>query len=459
VIEIMLENHTFDDLFGNFPGANGIPVGTTFANPASPGISTNRVASLVAPANEGDVQGGLNNSRSAELTMMDRRSGGGYGMDGYTLFPGEGVSSITTFSPETDPNLQYLARRFELADENFQPAIAPTLPNVLYALAATSHGNLTNTVPVSGPAWSTIFDELSAAHRTWRIYPGVPSAVFRGTVWTKLLPSGSTTNLTSTSQFFTDIVRGELPDFSFVRPGVGYSEEPPEDVGEGDAWLGQLVSAVAHSRYWRSTAIFVTYDEGGGFYDHASPPVVRSSFGYGTRTPMVIVSPWVRSGIDAAETTNVSVLAFLQHLFVLAPLNALDARQNDLFGAFNFHRHPLAPPKLPVLPAETIGFYGSSTLADIGTPAPGQPLTIDLQQNTPGLALDTGATGHVTLTLTPPPGVPAPPDFPSGLELVAGKGRLTITFPHPGYYRIYASGPDASLGWVTVDVGVDANTP
>jgi phospholipase C len=249
VIEIMLENHTFDDLFGHFPLANGIPIGTTFPNPAAPSNASNRVGTLSAPANEGDVQSGLNNSRSAELAMMDRAPGGSDRMDGYTVFPGEGLSSITTFSAAADPNLQYLARHFELADDNFQPAIAPTLPNVLDALAATSHGYLTNSVPAGGPPWRTIFDELSAAHRSWRIYAGAPRSDFTGTVWPSLLPSGTGANLTSTSQFFSDIAQGRLPDFSFVRPGIGYSEEPPEDIGEGDAWLGQLVSVVAHSAY------------------------------------------------------------------------------------------------------------------------------------------------------------------------------------------------------------------
>lgn len=183
VIEIMLENHTFDDLFGYFPGVNGIPAGATFANPSDPANPSDRVGALVAPVNEGDVQSGLNNSRSAEVDMMDRAPSGGYRMDGYTRYPGEGLSSITTFRTSVDPNLQYLARHFELADDNFQPAIAPTLPNVLYALASTSHGFLTNAVPTQGGRWRTIFTELTAARRSWRIYAGVPRSYFAGTVW------------------------------------------------------------------------------------------------------------------------------------------------------------------------------------------------------------------------------------------------------------------------------------
>ncbi|MCU1494188.1 MAG: phosphoesterase [Acidimicrobiaceae bacterium] len=457
VIEIMLENHTFDDLFGRFPGANGIPVTASFANPLEPGNAASRVLPLSAPPNEGDVQSGLDNSRSAELKMMDRHLGHGYAMDGYTLFPGEGLSSVTTFPAQTDPNEQYLASHFELADRNFQPAIGPTLPNVLYALSGTSHGYLTNAVPGNGAAWSTIFDELSAAGRSSRIYTGVPTSLLHGTVWDRLIPPGNLAGIAPETQFFSDLSGGRLPGFSLLRPGVGYSEEPPEDIGEGDAWLGQIVDAVAHSRYWSSTAIFITYDEGGGFWDHVSPPIVGPD-GYGTRTPMVIVSPLARGGVYAKQTTNLSILAFMASLWRLPPLNALEAKQNDLSTAFDFHRRPLPPPSLPVAPSETIGFYGPSTVADVGATGAGQPLTANLQANSRGLSLESKTSARIALTVTPPAGVGVPPHFPSSVELVGGKARLTVTFPVPGYYRILASGPGGILGWLTVDVAVNPDT-
>lgn len=186
-------------------------------------------------------------------------------------------------------------------------------------------------------------------------------------------------------------------------PGVAraaHGPEPAEDVGQGDAWIGQLVNAVAQSPYWNSTAIFVTYDEGGGFWDHVPPP---AGTGYGTRTPMLIVSPWARTGVFHQQTTNISILSFLQHLWGLAPLTRLNAQQNDLMGAFDFHQAPLAPPTVPTAPADTIGFHGSSILSDIGSPNPGSPLTINLYAETGGLTLDSNASGTVSLSVTPPP--------------------------------------------------------
>lgn len=453
VIEIMLENHSFDSLFGGLPGV-GVPPGTTLPSPDAGGRP---VAPFVAPPNEGEVQGGLNNARSAELAMMDR-AGGTWRMDGYTRYPGEGLSSITRFAPSVDPNLQYLAHRYELATGNFQPDIAPTLPNVLYALAGTSHGAATNAVPAVG-TWRSIFDELSAAHRTWRIYSGVSPSIYAGTVWDRLLPPGSATGIVPATRLLSDLAAGRLPSFSLVRPGVGYSEEPPEDVGEGDAWLGQLLAAIGRSRSWPSTAVFITYDEGGGFYDHLPPPVVPGSGGYGTRTPLVVVSPWARRTVLTATTTNLSVLSFVQHLFRLPPLDRLNAEQDDLAAAFDYAQRPLPPPRPPVDPPTTVGFTGSSPLADVPAVPPGRALTVRLEINTAGLALDRSATGTVALSVTPPAGTPRPIGIPATVTVRDGQGSLALRVDRPGYYRLRATGPGGSLGWLTLDVGVGPNTP
>ena len=180
------------------------------------------------------------------------------------------------------------------------------------ALNGTAHNWYYNNLePGSTQPWNSIFDELSAHNRPWKIYYALPTSILNGTIWDQIIPSADTADLTTGDQFFTDLAAGNLPDFSFVRPGVGYSTEAPEDIGEGDAWIGQLVNAVAQSKYWDSTAIFVTYDEGGGFWDHVAPPYAS---GYGTRTPMIIISPYARKGVYHQQTTNVSILKFMQTL-------------------------------------------------------------------------------------------------------------------------------------------------
>jgi phospholipase C len=457
VIEIMIENHSFDNLFGSFAGADGIPANTSLLNPNAYFVSMPNVRPAWAAGNEGDVDGQINNSTVAEQMAMDYQPGRGYLMDHYTVFPQDGMAAITEFGPQFDPNEQYLASAYELADHNFQPVIAPTQPNVMTALNGTDHGWVYNNLqPAPSQPWNSIFDELTAHGRSWKIYYALPPSALVGTIWPQLIPPGHAADLTTGSAFFADLASGGLPDFSFVRPGVDYSTEPPEDIGQGDAWIGQLVSAVAHSKYWASTAIFVTYDESGGFWDHAAPPAAA---GYGARTPMIIISPYARRGVYSQQTTNVSVLSFMQKLWGLPALTPLNARQNNLFSAFNFSQVPLAAPSVPVAPADTVGFHGTGgILTDIGVTSPGRSLTINLEAETGGLVLDPTVTGSVALTLTPPPGVAVPSSFPASVSLSGGRAEITVSFPSAGYWRIAASGPGGSQGWVTVDVGVTPDT-
>jgi phospholipase C len=454
VIEIMMENHTFDNLFGRFPGADGIPAGTTLPNPEAYFTSEPRVAPVWATPNEGDVQGAIDNSRAGEQMAMDYQPGRGYQMDNYTRYPYDGMSAITEFGPGFDPNLQYAAKNYELADQNFQAAIAPSNPNIHYALTGKANGWMYNNLqPGTGNAtWPSIFKELDAAGLTSKLYYGLPPSEL-GPYWKELFPRDRRSDATTDTQFYQDLASGKLPSFALVRSDYGYySEEPPEDIEEGDAWAGQVLKAIANSPEWDSTAVFITYDEGGGFWDHVAPPV-KNRYGYGTRTPMVIVSRYARRGVFSQQTTNMSILSFVQHLWGLPPLTKLNGEQNDLMAAFSFRQAPLAAPRVPQAPKDTIAFYDSTY-----APAAGSALTVNLQANTDALVLDSRATGTVSLTVTPPPGVSAPSGFPSKVRMTGGRVSFQTSFKTAGYYRIKATGPDGSEGWTTVDVGVDPNT-
>jgi phospholipase C len=286
VIEIMIENHSFDNLFGKFPGADGIPAHTSLLNPNAYFDSAPTVTPVWATGNEGDVNGEINNSTVAEQMAMDYQPSQGYLMDHYTVFPQDGMAAITEFGP--------------------------------------------------------------------------------------------------------------------------------------------------------------------------APP---ASTGYGARTPMIIISPYARHGVYHQQTTNVSILSFMQKLWGLPALTPLNASQNDLFSAFNFSQAPLAAPSVPVAPTDTIGFHGpGGILTDIDSVSPGRSLTINLEAETGGLVLDSTVNGPVALTLSPPPGVAVPSSFPSSVRLSGGQADITTSFPSAGYWRIAASGPGGSQGWVTVDVGVTPDT-
>jgi phospholipase C len=107
----------------------------------------------------------------------------------------------------------------------------------------------------------------------------------------------------------------------------------------GDNWIGHVVSAIEHGPDWQSTAVFITYDDCGCFYDHVAPPP-----GLGIRTPMVIVSPWARAGtVDSTQASIASMLAFTEHNFGLPALNENDGTAYDYENSFNFSQAPLAP--------------------------------------------------------------------------------------------------------------------
>ena len=120
---------------------------------------------------------------------------------------------------------------------------------------------------------------------------------------------------------------------------------------------------------------------------------------------------------------------------------------------------PLPAPVPPVAPQDTLGFHApGGILTDIGEPAAGKPVSINLEAETPGLSLDSGVSGTVQLSYTPPPGVALPSGNPTSVTLSGGQANFSLTFPKAGYYRVAATGPNGAVGWVTVDVGTTPAT-
>jgi phospholipase C len=111
----------------------------------------------------------------------------------------------------------------------------------------------------------------------------------------------------------------------------------------GDNWIGKVVSAIENGPDWGSTAIFITYDDCGCFYDHVSPPLNADGTRDGIRMPMVIVSPYVRPGeLDSTTATFSSILAYTEHNFGLRALSTNDAKAYDYANVFDYSQRPLA---------------------------------------------------------------------------------------------------------------------
>jgi phospholipase C len=210
---------------------------------------------------------------------------------------------------------------------------------------------------------------MDAAHLPWHIYaPGRKAAGYGWAIcptFYECLGGPQLSEMRRPTDFATDAKAGKLPALSIVIPYYNDSQHNGFSLIRGDDWVAKNVAAVMNGRDWRSTAIFITYDDCGCFYDPVTPPA-----GAGIRVPMVIVSPYARPGFtDHTTAVEASVLAFTEHLFGLTPLSTEDASAYDYAGAFDFSQAPLAPIRLQqrAVPASSVRYMA------LHPPDPGDP--------------------------------------------------------------------------------------
>ena len=209
----------------------------------------------------------------------------------------------------------------------------------------------------------TILDRLSAAGLSWRIFgeptqPGsaasrAPGGLAAGYVW-DICPSFAECLYTKqkasnvpSSKFVHVALAGKLPRFSLITPGgadAPFSEHNGFSITAGDDWLGKVASAVMNGPQWRSTALFITWDDCGCFYDQVPPGTNPDGTKQGPRAPLIIVSPFARPGFtDPTATTFAGILGFTERTFGLRPLGRNDALAYQFTRAFNYHQKPRNP--------------------------------------------------------------------------------------------------------------------
>jgi phospholipase C len=233
----------------------------------------------------------------------------------------------------------------------------------------------------------TIFDRLDAHHITWRnYYENLPATLVVPGVFT----DARKPNFQKLDRFFLDARRGKLPSVSFVDPDFDIrSEENPQDVQFGERFVAQVVRAVMESPNWKKTALFLTYDEHGGYFDHVPPPraikpdntppllqpgEVPGAFDrYGFRVPLVVVSPFARKGyVSSVVQDHTSILKFIERKWNIGALTFRDANAHDMTDYFDFKRKPafLHPPHLAAAPDFQPGLERCHAL---GLRPPGDP--------------------------------------------------------------------------------------
>ena len=223
------------------------------------------------------------------------------------------------------------------------PDYTDPLPLITTDRSIANGGAITST-PV--PQVPTLLDGLDAAGLSWRLYTASAKSTVRAYTWSicpmfaHCLYTAQSSNMVAPTQILADAKAGNLPSFSVLLP-EGASGSTSQHNGDsmlvGDNWIGQAMNAIMTGPDWSSTAVFITYDDCGCFYDHVPPPT-----GLGVRNPVVIVSPYVRAHFtDSTVATTASLLAFTEHTFGLTPLGAPDATAYDYAGSFDYTQTPL----------------------------------------------------------------------------------------------------------------------
>ncbi len=398
VIFMVKENRTFDHYFGSYPGAEGTSVGKTLkcteAGGCVPGPDYRlRPAPYIQPH---DITHGF----ASGLYAIN-----GGEMNGFNIIgEGDDMTGYVQHSRRTLPNYWAYADRFVLADHFFTSMYGPTFPEHLYTVAAQSNGvvdnktnadtegsycddpleytkkfrddltkrdvrtimrledDITDEIPGQlvriAAFWEdtrTCFnikvlpDLLERADVSWKYY-GLPDQWMNGLQAIEHVRFGPMwKRVQDPDQLLTDLERGDLPAVSWLIPPEGSANEHPgvgTNVCIGENWTVERVNAVMRSKYWKSTAIVIVWDDFGGFYDHVPPPHY-DVMGLGPRTPALVISPYTVAGdnpdggsIDSTVYEFSSVLRFIEELHGLPAMTDRDANADPLTGAFDFSAEP-----------------------------------------------------------------------------------------------------------------------
>ncbi len=354
---LLQENHTFDNYFGTYPGADGLPLNTTM-----PIDLKNPAAGTIQPWHIG-------NSTITDLSHTANTFKGQYDkgkMDGFVSYLNginqNGQLSMGYYDGTDIPYYWNLADNYVLFDRFFSSASDGSFANHMYWVAGVSpvalRGQKLADILANVP---TIFDRLQAAGVSWKFYVENydPEITYRNqiaagnkasqVIWVPLLnfdrfidDPNLSSHIVDLNQYYVDLQHGTLPAVSFMVPS-GASEHPPQKPVTGERTVKNLIQELMRSSSWDSSAFMLLYDDWGGWYDHVTPPQV-DNFGYGLRVPALLVSPYARKGyIDNTQLDFTSILKFVEENWNITPLASRDTAASNFLEAFDFEMSPRSP--------------------------------------------------------------------------------------------------------------------
>jgi phospholipase C len=394
VFVVFLENHTYDNYFASYPNPGGdpptthgvgrmglpIPLKDPYGRLWSPGDNSFNVAHV-------DWNAGLMNGFDQEAHQPIRDFEYFQSKLEHIFFnPSGRNSAYTTYAIDEETGRRRvgyywgLADRGVLCDRFFSSVMGPSFPNHVSVLCATSGGVISN--PDFGRELTVLIDpatdlrvkqrhifthqirtslpnELEAKGLTWTVFQEVPSVLYRD------IRSDTFLDLKRSVEA-VDVIKA-LPDFkarlietpeldrrmpeylrkgwgahyTLIKPSDAESEHPTVgDISDGQKWCSRIVDAIGTSADWEHSAIFITWDDYGGFYDHVPPPQL-DAFGLGFRVPCIVVSPYARKGVVQHNVRSFeSIVRFTERLYGLPAMTAHDAQADDFMDAFDFEQAP-----------------------------------------------------------------------------------------------------------------------
>jgi phospholipase C len=376
VVIIVQENRTVDNLFNGFPGADTVTSGLdSHGNVVH--LTRRKLWQVVDPDHS---------HRSFVLAYDGGR------MNGFDLVPNQDNIPLYSYSYTDPAQVQpywNIAKSYAFGDRMFQSNSGPSFPAHLYLIASQSPDAAENpNAPIWGcdsPAGTTVValnqngqeytygfpcfdfptlaDEMDATGVSWRYYTPLPTGIWsafdaiahirHGPDWTR--------NIATNSGYtpVADFAAGNVPSVTWVVPD-GFNSDHPNGAGDhGPDWVASLVNAIGQGPEWNSTAIFIVWDDWGGWYDHVAPSQL-DVMGLGMRVPLIVVSPYARRGyVSHVNHEFGSIMRFTEETFGLPTMSAADRRADDLLDCFDFTKppsqfHPFAFVHAPVYSGNSV---------------------------------------------------------------------------------------------------------
>lgn len=335
---IMQENRSFDHYFGTYTNVNGLPPGIKLplngtAKFASPFHLTSQVMQADPP-------------HSWEAFHLAWSNGTNTGFANAM-----GTESLGYYDYHEIPYYWAYASEFVLADNYYSSQMGPTVPNRIFALSGQSGGYYDNPTQYGFKLKvNSIFHVLEERGISWGDYwEGIREGKQLGALMFDGIKNNTATGsiIAHPDRFIADLKVGEARTVSWINAVSPHDEHPPWNATDGQLWVVNIVNEIMKSQYWNSSAIFITWDEAGGLYDHVPPPQV-DSWGYGFRVPLLVVSPYAKQGyVSHVQYDHTSLLKFIEWNFGLPCMTDRNCQANNLLDAFDFSQKPRPPLVLP----------------------------------------------------------------------------------------------------------------